>query len=127
MVSKEFIVDDFPKGYYMSWFVATQMENTGTITLFDENYTYFKAEKKNKSTDIEPPLAIGADFIKGNNLKLKIDIPASSNIKGVPNLNNISSDNGRIVGHSFLLSIEDWTDEDYNDVYVALTCWKNKG
>lgn len=120
-------VNNFNKGFYMSWFVTAQAYFTSTTTLKDDKKTYFKAEKKTRSTNINPPLAINASFIEGNNLELSIDIPESSEIKGSPFSNNILGPNGEEVGVSWIFCAEDASDEDYNDVYVALCCWKHKG
>ena len=123
-MKKEFNVP-IPKGYFMSWFVTTQSSAEITVTLKDDSKTYFAASKQ--SIDIDPPLAISYSTIYGNNLKLIVDIPKSSQILGSPHSNDITTDNGTVVGKEFNLCLEDFTDKDYNDVAISIIAWKSKG
>lgn len=114
-----------PKGYFMSWFVTTQAAFKVTVTLKDNKKTYFSASKQN--THIDPPLAYGYDTIHGDNLKITIDIPQSSQILGQPHSNDITTDDGTVVGKEFNLCLEDSNDKDYNDVAINVVAWKSKG
>lgn len=99
-MQREFNVP-IPKGYFMSWFVTTQSSAKITVTLKDDSKTYFTESKQ--SADIDPPLAIGYSTICGDNLKLIVDIPQSSQIIGGPHSNDITTDNGTVVGKEFNL------------------------
>ncbi len=125
MAQKIFNIDAFPQGYYMSWFVTTQAAYTVKVILQDSNKTYFSGSKA--STNIEPPLAQGANFVKGSQLHLTVDIPQSQRIDSSINTYVITSDTGTIVGYGYNISIEDQDDRDYNDVCISLVAWKNKG
>lgn len=114
-----------PTKYFMSWFVTTQTSNRVTVTLKDDKKTYFSNSRQ--STNIDPPLAMGYGFVAGNNLQLVIDIPGAANIKGTPHLNDVVTDNGTPVGKEFNLCIEDYNDDDYNDVSVNIVGWKGVG
>lgn len=124
IMQREFNVP-IPKGYFMSWFVTTQSSAKITVTLKDDSKTYFTESKQ--SADIDPPLAIGYSTICGDNLKLIVDIPQSSQIIGGPHSNDITTDNGTVVGKEFNLCLEDFIDKDYNDVAISIIAWKSKG
>lgn len=125
MAQKIFNIDAFPQGYYMSWFVTTQAAYKIQATLQDDRKTYFSGSKT--STKIEPPLAQGAGFLEGSQLRLTVDIPQSRRIDSSINTYVITSDTGNIVGFGYNISIEDQDDRDYNDVCISLVAWKNKG
>lgn len=123
-MQREFNVP-IPQGYFMSWFVTTQSSAKITVTLKDDSKTYFTESKQ--SADIDPPLAIGYSTICGDNLKLIVDIPQSSQIIGGPHSNDITTDDGTVVGKEFNLCLEDFIDKDYNDVAISIIAWKSKG
>ena len=125
MAQKVFNIDSFPTGYYMSWFVTSQAEFLVTVTLSDSNGTYFSQSKQ--STDINPPLAQGASSINGNNLQLTVSIPQSTAMSNSVNSYNITRQDGTAVGYGFNISIEDGTDNDFNDVFISLVAWATKG
>jgi hypothetical protein len=125
MAQKIFNIDAFPQGYYMSWFVTTQAAFKVEASLQDSSETYFSNSKA--STNIEPPLAQGANFIGGSQLCLTVNIPQSQKIDSSINTYVITSDTGTIVGYGYNISIEDQDDRDYNDVCISLVAWKNKG
>lgn len=123
-MKREFNVP-IPKGYFMSWFVTTQAANKITVTLKDSSKTYFSASQQ--STNIDPPLACSYGTIGGDNLKITVDIPQSSQILGGPHSNDITTDDGTVVGKEFNLCLEDAGDKDYNDVAISIIAWKSKG
>jgi hypothetical protein len=125
MAQKIFSIDSFPQGFYMSWCITTQAAFAVTATLADSSGTYFSATRQ--STDINPPLAIGASSINGSSLVLTINIPQSTNILNSINSYNITRPDGSIIGYGFNISIEDWLDNDFNDANISLVCWKTKG
>ena len=120
---------DMPKNAYISWFVTTQNALPTKVVLKDDNgKEYFSAKKQNYlNTSIDPPLALGATFFTGSKLTLTIDVDTKYELKGKPTLIDITDDNGNVVGKSFDLAVEDYTDNDYNDIYVTLVGWTHKG
>ena len=118
-----------PKNAYISWFVTTQNALPTKVVLKDDNgKEYFSAKKQNYlNTSIDPPLALGATFFTGSKLTLTIDVDTKYELKGKPTLIDITDDNGNIVGKSFDLAVEDYTDNDYNDIYVNIVGWTHKG
>ena len=123
-MKREFNVP-IPKGYFMSWFVTTQAAFNITVTLKDNSTTYFSESKQ--SMDIDPPLACGYSTVHGDDLKITVDIPQSSQILGGPHSNDITTDDGTVVGKEFNLCLEDSGDKDYNDVAISIIAWKTKG
>ncbi|MCS3461281.1 hypothetical protein ACW5WQ_18410 [Aeromonas rivuli] len=125
MANKTFNIDSFPAGYYMSWFVTTQAAFLIKAKLYDGNKVYF--DKQKQSVDINPPLAQGADFVQGGQVKLSIDIAQSVKLSSSINTYNITTNDGTVIGYGYNISIEDQDDDDYNDVAISLVAWKNKG
>ncbi len=109
----------------MSWFVTTQAAFKVTVTLKDSSREYFSKSKQN--TNIDPPLACSYSTVYGDNLKITVDIPQSSQILGGPHSNDITTDDGTVVGKEFNLCLEDSGDKDYNDVAISIIAWKSKG
>jgi hypothetical protein len=123
MASEEFTIE-FPKDYYMSWCVTTQADNTIKAKLYDDTTTYFSESRR--SLDILPPMAINASNVNGNNLRLYIESSGSYPLKSNIVSYNITTRAGT-VGKIYDICIEDYIDNDYNDVCVSLVAWAKKG
>ena len=65
--------------------------------------------------------------IRIRKLFLDIDIPQSSEIRQSISANSITDSLARKVGQIYTFSIEDSTDEDYNDFYINIAAWDKKG
>lgn len=109
----------------MFWCVTTQAAFSVHAKLYDNQKTYFDNTRQN--TEIDPPLAIGSDFMAGTGLKLLIEETQSQSIDASINTYNITRNDGSIIGYGYNISIEDSTDADYNDVSITLISWKSKG
>lgn len=118
------IAIDMPQGYFLSWFCTTQAVFKITVSLYDECKTYFMNSKE--STDINPPLAQGAETLIGKNLRVSIDIPQSVKIRMETNKNFVEVE-GVEVARCYTWLIEDQDDEDFNDMHLSLIGWKKKG
>lgn len=127
---KREITVNMPEDGYISWFVTTQNTLKTKVQLNDANgkpiFTAEKVDYHNKS--IDPPLALGAASIKEGKLPLIVDVnsPVCKELKGKPVLFEITDDNGNLVGKSFSIAMEDYTDDDYNDIYVNIVGWTQK-
>lgn len=121
---RSFVVS-LPRGYYMSWFITTQTENKVALTLKDSVKTYYAGTRQ--STKIDPPMAQGAASIEGDSLTVSITVEKSAKLKDRQNVYIIPNDKGEEVGRICNILIEDWDDDDYNDVSVSLIAWKHKG
>lgn len=95
------------------------------MTLKDSKTKYFSESKQ--SVNIDPPLACKYSLVQGDNLKITVDIPQSDNILGAPHSNDITTEDGTVVGKEFNLCLEDSSDKDYNDVAISIIAWKCKG
>lgn len=128
MAKKEFKLTEFKKGYNIAWYVCTQTAAYPvTVKLFDDSgKTYFSCSKLNASTNLQV-LSQDHDDIVGCNLTLSIDIPSSKEIKQSITSSNVTDCVANKVGQVYTFCIEDWTDEDYNDVYVNVIGWLKKG
>lgn len=63
---------EFPKGFFMSYYVTTQAANEIEVLLKDSKKTYINGSRQ--MTDIEPPLAQGYADLEGDNLILTISV-----------------------------------------------------
>lgn len=128
---KREITVNMPENGYISWFVTTQNALPTKVALYDaNNKEIFTAVKKNSlDTSIDPPLALGSCSISNGQLKLVIEVNSSycPALKGKPVLFEITDEKGNLVGKSFTIAVEDYTDNDYNDIYVNIVGWMKKG
>ncbi|MEA3427856.1 MAG: hypothetical protein U9Q84_01270 [Thermodesulfobacteriota bacterium] len=89
MATQTYVVPNFTKGLFMVWNMFTQAAFDICVTLKDDSTTYVDHKCK-AGRDIDPPLAGGHSFIEGDNLKIVVDIPQSSEIKSYINSYNIT-------------------------------------
>jgi hypothetical protein len=117
------------KGYFMEWTVATQCWGAVTATLYDDSKTYFtvsKAYVRNGSlTLLQQSEAVCENT--GTSLKLKVEFPNSTAVKVSDSPGAVTNQNLGTVGYVYSFCFEDSTDNDYNDLYVNIVGWKNKG
>lgn len=115
---------EIPKDYYMCFGFTTQAANRVYIKLYDEVETYLSTERQST----EPaPMVTGDSRVKGNMMKLKLEIPASSRIEIRKNKWDITGPDGEILARTIVFLVEDYIDYDYNDVILTITAWKEKG
>lgn len=127
MAKKEFKLPEMKKGYYLFWSVCTQCMYDCSVKMEDETgCSYFSCNKFNRSTNLQV-LEQNNRQLNGNVLKLVVDVPASAEIKQSIPSGAITDSNGETVGYVYSFCIEDSTDEDYNDIYINVVGWKNKG
>lgn len=128
MAKKEFNLTEIKKGDNIAWYVCTQTaSNPVMVKLFDDSgKIYFSSSKQNGSTNLQV-LNQGHDDIVGDNLILSIDIPSSVQIKQSITANNVTDSVANKIGQVYAFCVEDWIDEDYNDVYINIVGWSKKG
>lgn len=115
---------EIPKGYYMCFSFTTQAANKVYIKLYDETMVYLDEERQST----EPaPIVTGEGCVQGKDMRLKLDIPASSNIEIRKNTWDITGPKGEILARTIVFLVEDYVDYDYNDVILTVTAWKEKG
>lgn len=114
----------FPKGWHMIWAMYTQSSNEFTVILKDNSETYVNVTRAQEEPI--PHLAEGASEIKGENLQLEVTI-SGKNFTGFKDCINtyvVFDGASNIVGYGYNLCVEDWTDNDYNDLFVTMACWR---
>lgn len=111
----------FPQGWSMVWDMYTQSAAVIKVLLKDNSGTTYVSASR--SGGVDPPLAHGHQKINGTGLQLTVTIPVAG-FKEQINTYVIYDKNSAPAGYGFDLVAEDWVDEDYNDLYVSLVCWK---
>lgn len=128
MAKKEYKLPEITPGMYMSWNLSAQASRAHNISLKDTSgNVYFSYVKDHISTD--PAfrfLGQGHCDVKGE-LILTDECNEASELKASIGANTITDNSGVTVGHSYEFCIEDWEDEDYNDIYVNVVAWNKKG
>lgn len=123
---KEAIELDVPKGFFICCNFTTQAANRVKVKLYDDvGNVYLEMERQ--STDYLPVTTVCREM-KGNQLYLTIDIPASSSIDLRKNQWDIKdTGQGELLARCIVLLAEDYTDRDYNDVQLSITAFQRKG
>jgi hypothetical protein len=111
-------LQNIKKDYFMIWEMSTNAANKITVVLQDDARTYVN----NSSMGIpHKVLAEGYDKVKGNNLRITIQV---ENPQSLPPLNffvlpySVPRPDGTLVGHGYNIMMEDQVDGDFND-FVA--------
>lgn len=127
-VKEIYHVSEIEKGYYICWSVCTQCWNACKVELKDETgKTYFSYSKKYERDGNLKFLGEGHGECTGSKLQLEVTCDTDTGeIKQTINSYRISVKE-RKIGHGYNLCFEDSSDDDFNDVYVNLVGWKNKG
>jgi hypothetical protein len=117
-----------PKGWYMSYTMATQTAADICVTLKDSQVTYVDNLCR-KSTQFLPVMAQGFVQVAGDDLEVTITVTESATgtlkvetsafSQYIPNKQDP-------VALGFLLVAEDWTDDDYNDFFLSITAWRGQ-
>lgn len=127
-VTKRYDVSEIKKGYFICWSVCTQCWNACKVELKDECKTYFSYTKGFERNGQLKMLGQGSADCAGSKLELIVTCDTDTGeIRQSINSYNVTDGKAATIGHGYNLCIEDSTDEDYNDVYVDLIGWKNKG
>lgn len=127
--SKEtYFLREFEKGDFMLWDVCSQCMNTFTVTIRDDKKVYANIRKANPSTELQILSQESADYDGGSNLRIEIafDNP-DAKIKKSQTAGAIMDKQSNTVGFSYTYCIEDGDDWDFNDVFITVIAWKNKG
>ncbi|MEG0895269.1 MAG: hypothetical protein RSE93_06095 [Oscillospiraceae bacterium] len=120
-------LEQFEKGDFLCWEVLTQCQNTCTVTLQSGGTNYFTCNKNNSSTNLQVLAQSSSSHSSTNVPKLTISVPQASRLQQSLISGAVNDSRARKVGYSYSVCIEDSNDDDYNDVYVNIVGWKNKG
>lgn len=114
-----------PKGYFMSWFVTYQTSGKVSVCIEDRKKVYL--DKKNVTGKDFNVLSNDCACVENDGLKVRIGVEYSEQLLGTPHSNDILTDSGDVVGKEFTLCLEDYVDNDYNDVCISIIAWKGRG
>lgn len=127
MANKEtYFLREFKKGDYMLWNVCSQCWQTFTVTIRDDSKVYTTIKKTTHNCTIQK-LEQNAEFYGGgSNLRVEIVFDDSKvEVKESSVTGGITDRHTNTVGYSYTYCIEDGTDDDYNDAYIAIIAWRN--
>ena len=127
MAQMSYPVNFVEKNDYICWHVCSQCQNVGTIVLKDDSIVYFTANKTSPSTDLQHLAEGGKIYTGGSNLRIEINIPASSKISASISRDGVTDGKGINVGALNTFCVEDAGDEDYNDLHINIAAWHKKG
>jgi hypothetical protein len=115
-----------PQNWYMSWHMSTQSSAQVCVTLSDSATTYVNGVcRQNKAYGL---LSDNYAQVQGTGLVLKISEPSNTNpLKTLVNGYSVSLPDGTTVGQGYNVLLEDWTDNDYNDLFVSIIAWQGNG
>jgi hypothetical protein len=115
-----------PQGWFMSWHMSTQSLAKVCVTLADSATTY--VDNVCRQNNAYGLLSDSYQQVAGTGLLLTITESANENpLKTLVNSYSVSLPDGTIVGQGYNILLEDWTDNDYNDLFVSLIAWQANG
>lgn len=126
MAKNDYKLSEIKNGMFICWSVCTQTSAKHTITLKDKSGKVYFSYSKNNTNSSYQFLGEGHSDVLGE-LILTVDCPESRELKQSIGTHGITDSKAGIVGFSYEFCIEDWTDEDYNDVYINVVAWIKKG
>lgn len=126
MANLSFYLSEFPKDYFLFWTVSTQCEKKVYVKLSVNGKTFFEARK----TDADKSLkVIRQDYgtITAANPELYIEVDDSSSLQQSMVSGLIADDRNQRVGFVYDYCIESGNEDLFNDVYINVVGWKQKG
>lgn len=125
--SANYYLNNINQGDIMFWSLCSQTASTGSIVLKDDNQTYFNKIKDDSSTNLEVIANDSAVYGGGANLRIEVVLNDGCNINQIINSYNITDPSSKTLGCAYNYFLEDSTDNDFNDYYINVVAWKNKG
>jgi hypothetical protein len=105
-------------GQYMSWVFGSRAGFQVTAVLKDDTKTYCNFNNKNPSINFSGILV----QITGNNLRLEVDIPQSTNILVAESTGElVTTPGGEVIGYTRAYSFEDSSDANYSDLILSIS------
>lgn len=117
-------IKTIPKGSWMVWFITSQAGYTQNFRLYDEAREYQTGSRTSMDM-LNPTPYMGYQQVAGNNLRLDVDVPSSTELKvSSSETPLIAKDFGYITGYSAVYTFEDSIDDDFNDLVVSIVTFK---
>lgn len=128
MANHVYKLQGIQKNDLLYWNCCSQTSRTGEIVIKDDQKVYATFSKTSPDASLQQ-LGTGSGAYQGGaNLRVEIMIIDSGDpIDLVQTSGNITDRSGDLVGISFSLCYEDWSDKDYNDFYLNVMAWRKKG
>ena len=105
-------------GQYMSWLFGSRAGFQVTAVLKDDTKTYCNFNNANPSINFSGIFA----KIAGNNLRLEVDIPKSTNILVAESTGElVTTPGGEVIGYTRAYSFEDSVDANYSDLILSIS------
>ena len=124
-MTKTFELGRFSKDYLISWNVLTQAGFLSNTKLVAGDKTYFSYDKESTFHHLQM-LGNGSAKIETDDpLQLIITVHSDYEIKSAVVAGSILDQRAREVGYVYNFCIEDFIDDDYNDIYVDIVGWKS--
>lgn len=126
MANLSFYLSEFPKDYFLFWTVSTQCEKKVYVKLSVNGNTFFEARKTDADKNLK---VIKQDYgtITAANPELYIEVDDSSSLQQSMVSGLIADDRNQRVGFVYDYCIESGNEDLFNDVYINVVGWKQKG
>lgn len=118
---------NIPQGWYMHFDLFTQSGANTCVTLKDSAKTYIDNACQ-QSTSPVPPLAQGFVQVEGTDVQLEVASSSSSNLQfRLEPVQVNHPQTQELIATGYVVFMEDWTDNDFNDLSGAILAWKTRG
>lgn len=128
MAEKRISLDGIKKGDFIAYSVSTQTSSGSVTKMTAGIHNIFTATKEKGGSNAFSIIKQGqCDYDFYECPELVISIPGASEL-GISEVEGkILNKNQQRVGHSYTISVEDWIDNDYNDICISIIAWRKKG
>lgn len=116
---------EFPAGYFCLVTMTTQAGYAIEVTITDENNTQLFHQKRQSNDPL--PVISGTFMTLTDNPTLTIRCDASANLDVRHDKLDITDQRNRLISRDYVFVAEDWTDYDYNDLFLSVSAWHHKG
>ncbi|MCH5264771.1 MAG: hypothetical protein J1F02_02650 [Lachnospiraceae bacterium] len=121
-------LQNIKSGQIMTISAASACGSTGTIVVKDDSKTYATFNKTSTSEKYQYLGNASEVYTGGKNLRVEVNVAHSGlqiAIKAIVNNNNLVDSKGNTIGTVYVIAIEEWTDDDYNDYVITITATKS--
>lgn len=121
-------LDRIRRGDFIFWTVCTQSYFYADIVISDDQRIYARMSKQKRSPELQVLEQSFSTYTGAPGLQVEINIPESESIMisdhdQMPITDNTAAE----IGYCYNFCIEDGTDRDFNDIYINIVAWKNRG
>ena len=123
-----YYISGLKAGDIILWDVCSQCANTFSVIIKDDDKIYAKIDKGDEVRELKLLAHDSAFYEGGSNLRIEVEYtdPAVT-IKTANASGAIKNEQKRTIGYLYNYSLEDSTDDDYNDASISITSWKQHG